>query len=187
MKSFKLINPLLVGGSMNTEYNADSGLEAVSKLWTELGSHLALNVPKLYVTMQDESGKLSHYKINEKLGKNKVADYTISEFNLDLSKSHEEKFLDAVAKYKKQGNKLIGGSIDKKPKRDRSKDSSSSSTDLDSDDNDDYYNFRRYRTRTNAPFNMLYYTPLIYSIDTVVIPTFVPTVAPYVTLYMPVF
>jgi hypothetical protein len=186
MKTFTLINPLLVGGNMKTEYNTDSGLDAVSQFWNDFGAHLSLNCPKLYVTMQDESGVLTHYKVNEKLGKNKVADFTISEVNLELSKSHENKFLNAVEKYKKEGKQLVGGSIEKKPKRDRSKDSSSSSTGLDSDD-DDYYNFRRYRTFVNAPFNMMYYTPLIYSIDTVVIPTFVPTVSPYVTLYMPVF
>ena len=186
MKTFKLINPLLVGGTMKTEYVSDSGLNAVSQFWSELGSHLALNVPELYVTMQDENKNLSHYKISEKLGKNKVADYTISDFNVNLSSSQEKKFLSAVKKYNKKGKSLVGGSVDKKPKRDRSKDSSSSSTGLDSDD-DEYYNFRRYRTAVNAPFNMLYYTPLIYSIDTVVIPTFTPTVAPYVTLYMALF
>ena len=193
MKTFKLINPLLVGGSMNTEYIAESGLEAASQFWSEFGSYLVLNVPKLYITIQNENGKISHYKIQEKMiNKNKVADYTISEFKVDLSKSREEKFLDGVQKYTKHGtnliSNLIGGSIEKKPKRDRSKDSSSSSSDSDSDsENNDYYNFRRYRTHTNAPFNMLYYTPLIYNINTVVIPTFLPTVAPYVTLYMPVF
>ena len=50
---------------------------------------------------------------------------------------------------------------------------------------DDYYNFRHYRTRMNAPINLLYYTPLLYNINTVIIPTFVPTVVPYVTIYMP--
>jgi hypothetical protein len=186
MKTFTLINPLFVGGNMKTEYNANSGLEAVSEFWNEFGSHLSLNCPKLYVTLQDGNGKLSHYKINEKLGNDKTANFTISEFDNDLSKSRTDKFLNEVDKYKKEGHKLIGGSVDKKPKRDRSKDSSSSSTGLDSDD-DEYYNFRRYRTRMNAPFNMMYYTPLIYSIDTVVLPTFLPTISPYVTLYMPVF
>lgn len=184
MKTFTLVNPLIIGG-MKTEYVADNGLKATSEFWSELGQHLALNNPELYVTFKDESGVLSHYLINEKLGKNKVADYTISEFKVDLSKSKEAKFLDAVQKYKKRGKSLTGGSIDKKLKRDRSKDSSSSSSDLDSDD--DYYNFRRYRTRLNAPINMLYYTPLLYGVDTIVLPTFVPTIIPYVTLYMPVF
>ena len=183
MKTFTLINPLFVGGNLKTQYNTNSGLEAVSEFWNEFGQHLSLNCPKLYVTLQDGKGKLSHYKINEKIDKEKTARFTITEFNVDLSKSYADKFLEAVNKYKKEGNELVGGSIDKKPKRDRSKDSSSSS---DSDSDDEYYNFRRYRHRTNVPFNMMYYTPLIYSIDTVVLPTFVPTITPYVTLYMPV-
>lgn len=183
MKTFTLVNPLIIG-SMKTEYVAENGLKATSQFWSELGTHLALNNPELYVTMKDDSGTLSHYVINEKLGNNKIADYTISEHKVELSKAKEEKFLKDVKKYEIKGKTLTGGSVDKKPKRDRSKDSSSSS-DLDSDD--DYYNFRRYRTRLNAPINMLYYTPLLYSVDTIVLPTFVPTVTPYVTLYFPVF
>jgi len=184
MKTFTLVNPLIIGG-MKTEYKTETGLKAASEFWSEIGSSLALNNPKMYITMKDESGVLSHYEINEKLQKNKVADYTISEFKLDLSSSKTDKFLAEVSKYKKKATKLIGGSIDKKPKRDRSKDSSSSSSDSDSDD--DYYNFRHYRTRVNAPISMLYYTPTIYSVDTIVLPTFIPQVTPYVTLYMPVF
>ena len=183
MKTFTLINPLIIG-TMKTEYTANNGMDAVSQFWNELGSHLALNVPELYVTMKTSDNNLAHFVINEKLGKNKVAEYTISEYKNELSKKKEIKFLEAVSKYEKRGKSLTGGSIEKKPKRDRSKDSSSSS---DSDLDDDYYNFRRYRSRLNTPISMLYYTPLIYNVDTVVIPTFVPTIAPYVTLYMPVF
>jgi len=69
MKTFTLINPLLVGGNMKTEYNTDSGLDAVSQFWNDFGAHLSLNCPKLYVTMQDESGVLTHYKVNEQLVK----------------------------------------------------------------------------------------------------------------------
>ena len=184
MKTFTLVNPLIIG-NMKTEYVAETGLKATNDFWSELGTHLALDVPELYVTMKEDSGVLSHYVINEKLGKNKIADYTISEFNLELSKSKKDKFLAAVRKYEKKGKTLTGGSIDKKPKRDRSKDSSSSSSD--SDSNNDYYNFRHYRSRLNSPINMLYYTPLLYGVNTIVIPTFTATVAPYVTLYMPVF
>ena len=188
MKSYTLVNPLIIG-NMTTEFSADNGLEAVSKFWNEMGSHLALNVPKLYITMQEGgSNNLLHYKIEEKINNNKIADYTISDLNVKLSKAKQEKFLSEVEHYKSHGKNLIqtGGSIKKTPARDRSKDSSSSSSsDINLDSEDDYYNFRHYRTRMNAPINLLYYTPLLYNINTVIIPTFVPTVVPYVTIYMP--
>ena len=61
MKSYTLVNPLIIG-NMTTEFSADNGLEAVSKFWNEMGSHLALNVPKLYITMQEGgSNNLLHY------------------------------------------------------------------------------------------------------------------------------
>jgi hypothetical protein len=182
MTKFTLINPVIVG-KMETTVKAENGLEAASKFWSELGSYISGNVPKTYITLKNDSDKLLHYKIEEKIGRSKTAEYTISEFNVELSPDKEKKFKRAVKNYQKKGRSLIkeGGSIEGKPKRDRSKDSSSSSS-MESDD--DYYNFRRYRSRMYSPLNLLYYTPVIYGVD-VFFPTFTPTVSPYVTLFVP--
>ena len=181
MMKFTLINPVIVG-KMETTIKAENGLEAASKFWSELGSYISGNVPKTYISLEHD-GKLLHYKIEEKLGRSKTAEYTISEFNVELSEDKEKKLKRAVKKYEKKGKKLIkkGGSVEKKPKRDRSKDSSSSDSDSDSDD---YYNFRRYRTHMYSPLNLLYYTPVIYGVD-VFFPTFTTTISPYVTLFVP--
>ena len=183
MTKFTLINPIIIG-KMETKVKAENGLEAASKFWSELGSYISGNVPKTYITLKNDSGKLSHYKIEEKIGNSKTAEYTISEFNVELSEDKEKKLKRAVKKYQKKGNSLMheGGAVETKPKRDRSKDSSSSS--IDSDDDDDYYNFRRYRSRMYSPLNLLYYTPVIYGVD-VFFPTFTTTVSPYVTLFVP--
>jgi len=184
MTKFKLVNPVIVG-KMNIKVEADNSLEAASKMWSDLGSHLVGNVPKTYITLRDKKGDLYHFKVEEKIGRAKTAEYSISEVKVDLSKDKEEKFLKEVKKYEKKGNELVkeGGAVENKPKRDRSKDSSSSSS-FDSED-DDYYNFRRHRARLNSPVNLLYYTPFIYGVDTVFFPTFNTVVAPYVTLYVP--
>jgi hypothetical protein len=182
MTKFKLVNPVIIG-KMDTKVEAENALQAASKIWSDLSSHLVGNVPKTYITLKDKTHKLHHFKIEEKIGRAKTAEYSISEVELDLSKDKEHKFSKEVKKYEKKGKELTGGSVENKPKRDRSKDSSSSSS-FDSDD-DDYYNFRRYRARLNAPINLLYYTPFIYGVDTVFFPTFSSVVAPYVTLYVP--
>lgn len=184
MTKFSLINPIIVG-KMDTRVEAKNGLEAASKFWSELGSYISGNVPKTYITLKDKSGNLSHYKIEEKIGKSKTAEYTISEFNVELSEEKERKLKKAVKKYEKKGKNLMkeGGAVEEKPKRDRSKDSSSSSSSVDSED-DDYYNFRRYRTKMYSPLSLLYYTPVIYGVD-VFFPTFTTTVSPYVTLFVP--
>lgn len=189
MKKFTLINPVIVG-KMDTKFKAENSLDAASKMWNELSSHISGNVPRTYITLKDESDDLHHFKVEEKIGRSKTADYTISEFKLDLSDEKKKQIIKEAKKYQKKGNNIVekqsGGSIEHKPKRDRSKDSSSSSSSFDSDD-DDYYNFRRYRARRQAPLNLLYYTPTIYGVDTIFFPTFNTVVSPYVTLYVPIF
>ena len=190
MKKFTLINPVIIG-KMDTKFKAENSLDAASKMWNELSSHISGNVPRTYITLKDESGDLYHFKVEEKIGKSKTADYTISEFKLDLSNEKEKQIIKEAKKYQKKGNDILekqtGGSIEHKPKRDRSKDSSSSSSSSSDSDDDDYYNFRRHRARLQAPLNLLYYTPTIYGVNTMFFPTFNTAVSPYVTLYVPMF
>ena len=124
MKSFKLVNPLIVG-NFNTEYTSESGLDAVSQFWNDFSSHITSNVPHIYVTLQEGgSEKLTHYKISEKTNnKSKTAEFSIAEYNLDLSSSQEKKFLNEVNKYEKKVNsqisRQVGGDPEKKPERKR--------------------------------------------------------------------
>ncbi len=188
MKSFKLVNPLIIG-QFNTEYKAENGLEAISQFWNDLGKHVTNNVPHIYVTLKDNGNNLSHYKISEKLnGGSKITDFTITEHKVDLSAAAKKKFLDKVKTFETKTSSIIekqvGGEITKKPSRNRHKDSSSSSSD--SSDDDDYYNFTRYRKLTQ-PINMWYYTPTIYGVNSVFVPTFNAPVVPYVKLWLPMF
>jgi len=190
MKNFKLVNPLIIG-QFNTEYKADSGLDAVSQFWNDLGSHVTNNVPNIYVTLKDNSNNLSHYKISEKLkGGSKITDFTISEFNLNLSDISKTKFLDKINSFEQktvaQIEKQTGGVIKRKPSRNRHKDSSSSSSSSDLSDDEDYYNFSKYR-KMNQPISMWYYTPTLYNVNSVFIPTFNSPIVPYVKLWLPMF
>ena len=189
MKSFKLVNPLIVG-NFNTEFTSESSLDAVSQFWNDFSTHITSNVPHIYVTLQESgTNNLSHYKISEKTDvKSKNAEFSISEFNLELSNSKQKKFLSKVNQFETKVNKQIsrqtGGDPEKKPDRKRYNKSSSSSSDSDSDD--EYFNFRRYR-RLTQPISFFYYTPTIYEVNSVFIPTFNVPLTPYVKLWVPMF
>ncbi len=186
MKSFKLVNPLILG-QFNTEYKADNGLDAIGQFWNDLSTHVTNNMPALYVTLKDEQNQISHYKISEKLkGGSKVTDYTISELENKLNQTETESFIKSVEKYESkktaQIQRQIGGV--KNSGRRRDKDSSSSDSDSDLSDSNDYYNFSKYR-RLTQPISMWYYTPSIYRVNSVFIPTFNTPVVPYVKIWIP--
>jgi hypothetical protein len=188
MNSFKLVNPLIIG-QFNTEYTADNGLQAVSQFWNDLGSHITNNLPHTYVTLKDNNNNLSHYKISEKFnGGSKTADFTISEFNLNLSEKQKNKFLKKVSTFESKTTKTLekqtGGVVKRKQSRTRKDDSSSSSSDSSSDD--DYYNFSKYK-RLSQPIAMWYYTPNLYGVRSVFLPTFNVPIVPYVKLWVPSF
>ena len=186
MKSFKLVNPLILG-QFNTEYKAENGLDAVGQFWNDLSTHVTNNMPALYITLRDESNQLSHYKISETLkGGSKVTDYSISELEEKLSAAETKKFLSKVEKFEVKTNaeiqRQVGGV--KNPSRKRDEGSSSSSTDSDSDLEGDYYNFTKYR-RLTQPISMWYYTPSIYRVGSVFVPTFNTPIVPYLKIWIP--
>ncbi len=193
MKSFKLVNPLIIG-QFNTEYKAENGLEAISQFWNDLSTHLTNNVPNLYVTLKDGQNNLSHYKIEEKLsGGSKLTDFNISEFKLNLSQKAQQKFIEKVETFEQKTNdkiaKQLGGAKAKakqsrESKEKRYKDSSSSSSSSDLSDENDYYNFSKYK-RLTQPISMWYYAPTLYGVNSVFVPTFVNPIVPYVKLWLP--
>jgi hypothetical protein len=188
MKSFKLVNPLIIG-QFNTEYKADNGLQAISQFWNDLSTHLTNNVPHLYVTLKDGQNNLSHYKIEEKLsGGSKMTDFNISEFKLNLSQKARENFIEKVEGFEKKTNnniaKQLGGAKAKQSRESKDKRYKESSSSSDSSDEEDYYNFSKYK-RLTQPISMWYYAPTLYGVNSVFVPTFVNPIVPYVKLWLP--
>ena len=167
----------------------------MSQFWNDLSSHITNNLPNIYVSLQDNNNNLSHYKISEKLsGGSKETEFSISEYKVNLSVKNKDKFLDKVKSVENKINEQISAQTGGAPKRkqrkqtrSRHKDSSSSSSDSDSDsDSDDYYNFTKYKKLTQ-PISMWYYTPTLYNVNSVFIPTFTAPIIPYVKLWLPMF
>jgi len=188
MKTYTLVNPCILG-QFNTEYKAENGLDAASQFWNDLSSFTTNNVPQLFITVQDKTSKdLLHFKITEKIdSKTKVSEYTISEFNVDVSDKNKKTFLKGVDDVKKKVTGLVTkqtGGDDEKSKKHRKRYDDSSSTSSISDD-DEYFNFRKYK-RMTQPISYWWYTPFIYNQPSVFVPTFNVPIIPYVELWVPI-
>jgi hypothetical protein len=197
---YELVNPSIIG-NFQTVYKTLNVEKAVEKFWKNLSKHITNNVPKIYVTFKDGSGTLHHFKITEKLNSDsKTADYKINKIDSKLSKAQKDHFLSEVAKVKDKfnvsTNNQDGGKHHRRHRKHHKDDSSStsssyskSSTDTDSmyDDTDDYFDFAKFRN-INQPITYWWYTPSIYSVKNVYVPTFNVPLTPYIenyTLWMP--
>jgi hypothetical protein len=203
MKSYKLVNPLIIG-EFKTTYNSDNGMQAIEYFWKDLTNYITNNVPQIIVTLMDESNVLYHYKISEKFQNSKnMVDYNISEYNIDLTEKQKKDFIDNLHKYEEKTKSIVqkGGSVNtenkEKNKRynkykksankssesesesDKSSDTSDSS---DFDLSESYYNFTKYKNYLQ-PIKIWYYTPTLYNLNNIFIPTFKPKIIPYIELY----
>ena len=185
--NYKLINPYIIG-KLNTEYNAENGLEAAKKFWEELNPLTTNNVPQLFITFQDGGGNLLHYKINEKALSNgsRMADYTISEQKITLSKATQDFFEQGLTHIKNIEEKAKNYNQDGGRSHQRYLIDDSSDSDNDSDKyHGMYFDFSRYK-RLSQPIAYWWYDPVIYNTTTIYTPTFNVPVTPYVQLWLPV-
>jgi hypothetical protein len=180
MKSFKLVNPYIIG-EMNTEYKAENGLDAAKQFWNDFSAYLINDVKGIYITLQS-GGELSHYKISEHVAKGKkLASYTIEEHKVNVDDKLKKDFLNEIKKLEsKEGGKHTTDVV-RPPKRDSSDSSSSSSSDSDSDN---YFNYAKYR-HLRRPISFYWYTPYLYRVARIYTPTFNAPVAPYSQLWIP--
>jgi hypothetical protein len=192
MKSFKVVNPLIIG-QLNTEYVAENGLDAASQFWNDISTHVTNNLPHTYVTLKDANNNLLHYKISEKLAGGSKVDFAIAEYDVKLSASDKKSFISKVESYEKKTlNKIkqTGGLTTAKKSSHPTKSKSShkrrgSSSSSSSSDSDDDFDFAAYRRRLMQPISMWYYSPTLYGVNSIFIPTFNAPVIPYVKLWLP--
>jgi len=174
MTKYNLVNPS-IGGNLNTQYGGKSHLEAAKNAWEDLSQYLTNSIPKFAFTLERNSdGKLYHFSVNEKIGKNKHASYSITELDVNLS---SKQISSLKTDYNNMQNKLDGQLGGKKHRYDDDKDDDSSS-----DSDSDLVNAIRllkYKQQ-NQPIVYWWYNPLIYRRNDLYIPTFVAPLSPYV-------
>lgn len=174
MTKYNLINPTIVG-TFDSSVNAKSSKDAVSKIWSRLSEHIMGNVPDVAVTLQEgSSGKLHHFRIQEKVNDQKEANIKYTELKVTLTKEKKDKLLSK----NKSLHAQAGGGKKKKKGRKRYEDDDSSSSSSDSDD--EYYKFLK--RRKSSIIELYAYNPYYY--DTVVIDqVFIPTWKNYMFAY----
>lgn len=174
MKSYNLVNPVILGG-FNTVFKAENELSAAETFWNKLSPFITNNLPKFMFTLQ-EGGNLHHFVVKESVKEgSKVADFTIDKVNISLSSQQKQKFLNEANSVSKKYDEQTGG----RRRRYIEDDSSSSSS-----SDDDYFNFFRLK-KLNTPITYWWYAPTIYypTTTTVYTPTFNIPLTPYVQLW----
>jgi hypothetical protein len=195
---FELVNPR-TGGKVPTKFKADNALEAANKAWKALTQDNKLfvnNLPEYALTFLDEKNNLHHFSIKESCDKeNKQCEFKITDIsdkiNSSLTAEQRKTFLEASNTTKSQ----IDGTIDWRQEEKSNKKgkvrkirivSSSSSSDSD-DDLIELYDYFADKRRRPVPLWYWWYCPTIYSSYTTRLytPIFMPTITPYVQLYIP--
>jgi hypothetical protein len=199
MQKYKLVNPI-IGGKFNSSFSGHSEIDAAESAWASISSRTESNVPRFAFTLENEENKKLHHFIVKELmseaGKNDTVNYSLHEMNLKLTDKQLDTFRAHVEQCQSKINQS-GGAEEKKRRRNyRYDDSSSSSSDSSSSsssssDSDETLStvLRTLKVR-NAKKNMLqvepisyyWYTPIIYDLDIVYVPSLVQYTTPYIEL-----
>lgn len=171
---YKVLNPIIIG-KFNSEYNAETALDAVKEFWSKLSDKIINNIPQMGVTLEDSNGKLHHFKILEDMTSSKVIDFKIAPLYLTLPENATQSL---KQKYKdlKSSKTLHGGARSHRYDTD-----DSPSDDEKSDELVDKFE-KLHALKRNQPIVYYYYNPSIYRLDSLYIPVFAYPIAPYIEM-----
>ena len=184
MKNYILINPQ-IQGSIDTKFKTHSALDAAKIAYETLSKYFSNNIPKFSFTLQKGgSDKLYHFDVTEKITSENKIRYNITENKNVTNLENFKKFLeDSDEKIKGGGSdeEQTGGKHHKKKHKKKYKfddDDSSSSSDSSSSDEDYYYYYKP--LNRSQPITYWAYYPSLYNLQKIYVPTFVPSVTPYI-------
>ncbi len=204
MTNYSVLNPVIVG-SLHTEFQASSPLDAAHSFFNEMSSNKVFYGPaeSFYFTMKDDNNKVFNFHVKESpSSKSNNVNYSIKSIPNNLSAKDNQKL---ISHFSNEKNKIItlvnkysgGGILSKTTDSDSEsfskkislsylkKDDSSSSSD---DDDDDYDLARIIKSRIlGYPYSTIKYfgyDPTIYIAKNVTFPNIVPSLdSPYQVLY----
>lgn len=178
MSEYQLINPY-VEGSFNRSFKGKDVLDVANKVWEGISENITNNVPKFAFTLEKTSDKkLFHFIIKEIVTDGNI-DFSIEQLKLPNTQKSNKHLKAEVKKLLDRRNSQAGGKKkDKDKDKDDDDDSSSSSSD------EDIFNRVMQPSYINHgyPFTYWWYSPTIYELDRVYVPTFVSPLMPYVEL-----
>jgi hypothetical protein len=128
--AYRLINPH-VEGSLNTIVRAKNSFRAGTKIYEAMSKYFTNHVENFHFTIQNlETKDLTHFRVNEKKGKDNTVDFNLVRHEGNLSSDIEKKLIASVDKMDKQS----GG----KKKKSSNKTDDSDSSDSESSDESEY-------------------------------------------------
>jgi hypothetical protein len=170
MKSYTIVNPH-IGGSMDTTFKTRNVNDAANLAFTSMSKYFSSNIPKFSFTLQKGGGEdFYHFTVTEKIADDKIK----------FSIQKENKFNnDNLVKFIKENQEhdLKGGKRHSHHKKYKYDEDDSSSSDSD----DDYYYYYKPINRYQ-PINYWSYSPYVYNYRQFYVPTFIPTIVPYISI-----
>jgi hypothetical protein len=211
VNTYKLVNPY-IRGEFETKLKTKNSVEAARKFYNSLSEHFNNSVPKFYFTIQkggSSKGKFYHFEVEE-TRKGDEVDFSIRPLELENVEKTDELFVSNFKNFKgrfnarrkskrsskrgsKRGSRKSSKRSSKRNSRKSSKRGSRSSRKSERressdrfgdgfEENDFYKSALEYVPVASQPISYLYYDPLIYSLDSVFLPTFYAYLSPYVEL-----
>ncbi len=170
MKSYILVNPH-IEGSLETKFKTKNADEAASLAYETISKYFSNNLPKFSFTLQKAgSDKFYHFDVSEKINKN-------DKVKFEIKPNETINAVEGLKKFIETNEENLAGGKHKSKKYRFDDDSSDSSSSSESDD--DYYYYYKPVNRS-LPITYWSYYPYVYSLKKFYVPTFVPTVSPYV-------
>ena len=207
VNTYKLVNPY-IRGEFETKLKTKNSVEAARKFYNSLSEHFNNSVPKFYFTIQkggSSKGKFYHFEVEE-TRKGDEVDFSIRPLELENAEKTDELFVSNFKNFKgrfnarrkskrssRRGSRKSSKRSSKRGSRKSSKRGSRSSRKSERRDSSDrfgngfeeedfYKSALEYVPVASQPISYLYYDPLIYSLDSVFLPTFYAYLSPYVEL-----
>ena len=152
MPSYKLVNPV-IEGTVKTEVEASSHIEAAKKLWNNLSQHVAGDVPKFAFSVEG-GGSTEHFKVIEKSNHGQVS-FEIE--SLKVTKARTQKLHRQLARVQ------AGGA------------NGNDNHDEDDSSDDEWIRrakYKKLKDRASYPIVYWYYDPLVYGLKSLYVPTF---------------
>ena len=187
MKTYKLTNPYVMG-SMNTEFQAKSSLEAAKDAYDNLSQYFGNHMPVYRFTLKRLSNNgniiggspssFLHFEVNETTNKSDTVNYEIKKINGVKSS--------VVSNYQKRVNKVVQQDLEQKEQKGGAKKKFIHGTDDDDDDEtSDYFDLVADKPRRGPlvyePISYYWYDPFLYPlVDRWYVPTFVLPLQPRV-------
>jgi hypothetical protein len=176
MNSYILVNPH-IEGSIDTKFKTKSANEAATLAYDTVSKYFSNNLPKFSFTLQKAgSDKFYHFDVNEKINKNDKIKFQIKEKTNVTNIDGLIKFIETNNTTDLAGGRSHRSHRSHKYGKYRYDDEDSSDS---SDSDDDYYYYYRPVTR-NMPITYWSYYPYAYNLKQIYVPTFVPSISPYV-------